>query len=215
MLASASTIQAVAETLESHGRPVCVVDPVMVSTSGTQLLPEAAVRELREHLLPLATVLTPNVPEAKILVENATGTCLSEPQSLDDLIVLAKEVQKLGAHWVLLKGGHLPLAGDHNASRKPTADPATVIDILYDGTELILIETEYLKSKSTHGTGCSLASAIACGIALGYGVREAVQSACKYVEKGIRTAAPRGKGNGPINHFHTMPVLPYKEPHRT
>ena len=128
-----------------------------MSTSGTQLLPESAVRGLREHLLPLATVLTPNIPEAKILVENATGTCQSEPQSLDDLIVLAKEVQKLGAQWILLKGGHLPLAGDHNVSPKPIADPATVIDILYDGTKVILIETEYLKSKSTHGTGCSLA----------------------------------------------------------
>ncbi|MCJ1438990.1 ATP-dependent RNA helicase dbp2 [Xylographa pallens] len=151
----------------------------MVSTSGTQLLPQAAVRELCEHLLPLATILTPNVPEAKILVENRTGTYRSDPQSLDDLILLAKEVQQLGAQWVLLKGGHLPLAKDHTASQKNATDPATVIDILYDGTDVTLIETEYLKSKSTHGTGCSLASAIACGLALGYDVPEAVQSACK------------------------------------
>ncbi|MCJ1389896.1 hypothetical protein MMC18_002753 [Xylographa bjoerkii] len=215
MLASATTIQTVAKSLESHGRPICVVDPVMVSTSGTQLLPQAAVRELREHLLPLTTILTPNVPEAKLLIENATGTCRADPQSLDDLIVLAKEVQNLGAEWVLLKGGHLPLAKDHTASPKNAADPATVVDILYDGTEAILIETAYLKSKSTHGTGCSLASAISCGLALGYDVPEAVQAACKYVEKGIRTAVPRGKGNGPINHFHTMPMLPRKDSHHT
>ncbi|MCJ1281410.1 hypothetical protein MMC26_000729 [Xylographa opegraphella] len=157
MLASVNTIQMVAEALESHGRPLCVVDPVMVSTSGTQLLPQAAVTELREQLLPLATILTPNVPEAKILVENATGTFRSDPKSLGDLVELAKEVQKLGAQWVLLKGGHLPLAKDHTASPRDTVDPATVIDILYDGTEVTLIETEYLRSKSTHGTGCSLA----------------------------------------------------------
>ena len=129
----------------------------MVSTSGTQLLPQAAVRELCEHLLPLATILTPNVPEAKILVENASGTYRSDPQSLDDLILLAKDVQQLGSQWVLLKGGHLPLAKDHTASLSDATDPTTVVDILYDGTEVTLIETEYLKSKSTHGTGCSLA----------------------------------------------------------
>ncbi|MCJ1289529.1 hypothetical protein MMC34_001062 [Xylographa carneopallida] len=215
MLASASTIQIVAEALENHGRPLCVVDPVMVSTSGTQLLPQDAVRELREHLLPLATVLTPNVPEAKILVENATRSHRSDPRSLDDLIALVKEVQKLGAQWVLLKGGHLPLAVDHTASLRNPTDPAAVIDILYNGTAITLIETEYLNSTSTHGTGCSLASAIACGLALGYDVPEAVQSACKYVGKGIRTAAPRGRGNGPINHFHTMPALPEKKRYNT
>ena len=129
----------------------------MVSTSGTQLLPQDAVRELREHLLPLATVLTPNVPEAKILVENATRSHRSDPRSLDDLIALVKEVQKLGAQWVLLKGGHLPLAVDHTASLRNPTDPAAVIDILYNGTAITLIETEYLNSTSTHGTGCSLA----------------------------------------------------------
>ena len=205
----------------------------MVSTSGTQLLPHTAIRELCEHLLPLTTIFTPNVPEAKLLVEHATSSDRADPQSLDDLIALAKEVQRLGAKWVLLKGGHLPLAKDHTASPKATEDLATVVDILYDGIEITLIETAYLKSSSTHGTGCSLAcklrsranhplsladmdlAAVACGVALGYNVPEAVRIACKYVEKGIRTAVPRGKGNGPINHFHTMPVLPKKDSHHT
>ncbi|MCJ1410761.1 hypothetical protein MMC19_004847 [Ptychographa xylographoides] len=209
MLASASTIRKVAEALEAHGRPLSVVDPVMVSTSGSQLLPLAAVKVLCEHLLPLTTVLTPNIPEAQLLLKVSTEKDFSEPQSLDDLIDMAKQVQTLGSKWVLLKGGHLPLTKAHVVS-KDTDEMAVIVDILYDGTRISLIESEYIETQSTHGTGCSLASAIACGLALSHDVPTAVKIACQYVEKGIRTAVLIGKGNGPINHFHTMPVLPLR-----
>lgn len=129
----------------------------MVSTSGTQLLPHNAVTELREHLLPLATILTPNIPEARLLLENSTGTTCPEPQSLDDVIDLAKKVQALGVKWVLLKGGHFPMTKDYHAAVKGSSDSLLVVDVLYGGSGPKLIETAYIQTTSTHGTGCSLA----------------------------------------------------------
>lgn len=129
----------------------------MVSTSGTQLLPHNTVTELRKHLLPLATILTPNIPEARLLCENSTGDTYPEPQSLDDLINLAKRAHALGVDWVLLKGGHLPMTKKYRAIEKNSSEPLVVVDILYNGSELQLIETAYIQSTSTHGTGCSLA----------------------------------------------------------
>ena len=129
----------------------------MVSTSGTKLLPNEAVTQLREHLLPLATILTPNIPEARMLVENFTGNIIPEPESLDDMIYLAKRVQALGVQWVLLKGGHLPMSKDQHIVVKGSSKQLVVIDVLYNGEELHLIEAAYIQSTSTHGTGCSLA----------------------------------------------------------
>lgn len=127
----------------------------MVSTTGAQLLSEDAVRNLREEMLPLATVLTPNVPEAKLLLYNA-GNEISNPQTFGDVVDIAKAVHRLGPKYVLLKGGHLPLTKDRRISRGD-ADKHTVVDILYDGSTTTLIESDYVDSKNTHGTGCSLA----------------------------------------------------------
>ena len=127
----------------------------MVSTTGAQLLSEDAVRNLRQGMLPLATVLTPNVPEAKLLLRNA-GHEISDPQTFDDVVDIAKAVHRLGPKYVLLKGGHLPLTKDCKISSRD-ADKQTVVDILYDGTTTTLIESDYIASKNTHGTGCSLA----------------------------------------------------------
>lgn len=155
MLASAETVDAIADALRRHGRPITVVDPVMVSTSGAQLLPNEAVQNLRTHLLPITTILTPNIPEAKLLLQNAN---LEAPQikTLDDIVDIAKTLQSLGPKYVLVKGGHLPLTKDGRIS-KQDADHHTVVDILYDGHETTLYETKYQHSKNTHGTGCSLA----------------------------------------------------------
>ena len=197
---------------------------VMVSTSGTQLLPKEAVKELREDIIPLTTVLTPNIPEAKLLLHNASGKTQYEPGNLDEMISLAKDVQLLGSKWVLLKGGHLPLSKDYVMVSNDKNTPAIVVDVLTDGKQVKLIESEYSDSKNTHGTGCSLAceslhhliscafltrmlmidlAAIACNVALGNDIPEACQRACRYVGKGIETAVDRGKGSGPINHFHS------------
>ena len=127
----------------------------MVSTSGSQLLPQEAVRELRELLLPHATVLTPNVPEAKLLLSNA-GKPVQNPQNIDDLINLAKSVQSLGPKYVLVKGGHLPFKQDGTIA-STDAEKELVIDILFGEGKVARIDSRYQKSKNTHGTGCSLA----------------------------------------------------------
>ena len=155
MLASVSTVDAVAEALKKHGKPVTVVDPVMVATSGAQLLPNDAVYNLQTSLLPLTTILTPNIPEARLLLQIA-GLKTPEINSLDDIVNVARIVQSLGPRYVLVKGGHLPLARDGHVS-KEEFDRYTIVDVLYNGSEAIIFETAYLPSKNTHGTGCSLA----------------------------------------------------------
>ena len=155
MLASASTVDAVSNALKRHGRPTTVVDPVMVATSGAQLLPTEAVYNLRVSLLPLTTILTPNIPEARLLLENA-GLEAPQTNSLDDIVNIARVVQSLGPRYVLVKGGHLPLTKDGHVS-KEEADRHTIVDVLYDGREATIYKTDYLPSNNTHGTGCSLA----------------------------------------------------------
>lgn len=127
----------------------------MVSTSGAQLLPRDAVRELRAHLLGQTTVLTPNVPEAKLLLSEAGRPCES-PRDVSDLIEIAKAVQSLGPRYVLVKGGHLPFKKDGTVANKDE-EKELMIDVLYGDGEVTRIETRYQKSKNTHGTGCSLA----------------------------------------------------------
>ena len=155
MLASASTVDAVAEALKKHGEPTTVVDPVMIATSGAQLLPNEAVQNLRMNLLPLTTILTPNIPEARLLLQNARLE-VPETNSLDDIVNIARVLQSLGPRYVLIKGGHLPLTKDGHIS-KEEADRHSIVDVLYDGREATIYETGYLSSKNTHGTGCSLA----------------------------------------------------------
>ena len=155
MLASASTVDAVAEALKKHGKIITVVDPVMVATSGAQLLPNEAVHNLRRNLLPLTTILTPNIPEARLLLQNA-GIETPEVESLDGIVNMARTVQSLGPRYVLVKGGHLPLTKDGRIS-KGEADRSSIVDVLHDGREATIYETAYLPSKNTHGTGCSLA----------------------------------------------------------
>lgn len=156
MLASATTVDAVACALKRHGSPITVLDPVMVSTSGAQLLPNDAIVNLRTQLLPLTTILTPNIPEAKLLLENA-GLEVPEIKSIADVVKIGRDLQTLGPQCVLVKGGHLPLTEDGRISTQE-ADHHTVVDVLCGRpNETMLYETDYLPSKNTHGTGCALA----------------------------------------------------------
>ncbi|KIV85956.1 phosphomethylpyrimidine kinase [Exophiala sideris] len=218
MLASAETIRVVADAIQRHKVSPVVLDPVMVSTSGAQLLPGDAIRNLREKFLPITTLLTPNIPEATLLLRDADIQYKS-PSGLEDLKVLAKMVQALGPEAVLLKGGHMPLTKDY---MKATTDDEKLrtVDILYDGKDYTLIESSYLTSKNTHGTGCSLASAIAANLALQKqtntptSLPTATRLAVCYVSRGIQTSHPNlGKGSGPINHFHNVQVLPFTSGH--
>jgi hydroxymethylpyrimidine/phosphomethylpyrimidine kinase len=127
----------------------------MVSTTGSRLLPTEAIRELREHLLPHTTVLTPNIPEALLLLSDA-GLPAHDPRNFEDLIAVAKAVQSLGPRYVLLKGGHLPLAKDGDVAKTP-AERVFMVDTLYGDGIVTRIESAYQNSKNTHGTGCSLA----------------------------------------------------------
>ena len=158
MLASAETTAAVADALESHGRPIAIVDPVMVSTSGSQLLSQDALSTIRRRILPLTTILTPNIPEARMLLEDG-GIKASDPQKGNSrlaLLQIARALRNLGPKYVLLKGGHLPLQAN---LEKPSEDPSTavVLDILQTENDVMIRQMRYHDSKNTHGTGCSLA----------------------------------------------------------
>ncbi len=178
MLGSGPVAKAVAAFLE-HRRPRNVVlDPVFRSSSGAELLDPAGIEVLRNRLLPAADVITPNIDEAAAL----TGFRVAD---LDGMRAAAEHLQGMGARAVIITGGHLP---------QP-------VDLLCYGG----MEREYpghrIDSRSTHGTGCAFATALACRLAQGSGLTEAVELAKEFVTEGIASAVPIGKGNGPINHF--------------
>ena len=181
MLSSYAIVETVAERLSHHNLSPVVIDPVMVATSGNPLLRDDAVEAVRSILVPMATVVTPNSREAQVL----TGL---EVNSVDDLKAAAKMlVDELGARNAVVKGGHLE-------------GPAT--DVLYDGSDFSTYTSERIDTTSTHGTGCTLASAIAAGLAKGLAVTDAVHEAKEYVTAAIRMSFPMGHGHGPLNHFH-------------
>lgn len=155
MLASGETIRAVADTLAARRFAHLVVDPVMVATTGAELLPAAAVRELRERLLPRATVLTPNVPEARRLLGDDDDD--AQVESAADLEAAAVRLLALGPEWVLVKGGHVPFRRD-GARARTAAEREVVVDVLVGkGGERLRIEMGWAETRNTHGTGCSLA----------------------------------------------------------
>ncbi|KAH9906280.1 Phosphomethylpyrimidine kinase-domain-containing protein [Xylariomycetidae sp. FL2044] len=207
MLASAATIEMLAQALDDHKVEKLILDPVMIATTGAQLLPTKAVDELRTLLLPRAFMVTPNIPEAELLLEGSAQQPM-QIRSPSDLEEMAHRIQKLGPKWVLVKGGHTPFKKD-GAVAKTAEEKEIVVDYLVGDGRVEKIETAYLASRNTHGTGCSLASAIASNLAKGSQPVEAVRAACRYVEAGIKTAPGYGKGNGPLNHFHSTYTLPF------
>jgi thiaminase len=162
---------------------------------------------LIKELLPRTTILTPNIPEAKLLLRTA-GIQFSEPKEENDLARMAMAVQSLGPKYVLLKGGHLPF-NKYGKVATSEAERAFLKNVLVSVDGASHMNSVYLKSRNTHGTGCSLASAIAANLALGMRVDQAVVTANRYVEAGISTSKILGKGHGPINHFHSTYTLPF------
>ncbi|KAJ4416782.1 trifunctional hydroxymethylpyrimidine kinase/phosphomethylpyrimidine kinase/thiaminase [Neurospora sp. IMI 360204] len=225
MLASTGTIEAVAQAIHDHKLKTLVIDPVMIATTGAKLLPDSASRALREKLLPLATILTPNVPEANTLLLDA-GHDQRPVQTVADLEEIALGVQKLGSKWVLVKGGHSPFRRD-GTEAKTEDEKEIVVNVLVgpvtEGTkrdadgekklQVVKIEMPYQRSRNTHGTGCSLASAIASNLAKGMDMVPAVKAGIRYVDTAIRTAPGLGQGNGPLNHFHSVKALPFSSGH--
>ncbi len=183
MLNKESVIKVVADTISAYPHIPLVLDPVMFAKGGAALLQPSALSLLKSRLIPMATIITPNIPEAEYLAE-------MEIKTVDDIKIAAKKILSLGCKAVLLKGGHL--------------DGKIVTDLLLTKNGETIFEQPRINSKNTHGTGCTLASAIATGIAQKLLLKEAVIRARSYVLEAIKTAPNIGKGHGPLNHGHNI-----------
>ena len=180
MLGEAAIVLCVADCLAGRRVPL-VVDPVMVAKGGQSLLAADAIAALRARLLPLATLITPNLPEAEAI--------LGHP--IDDPAAAAIALLETGARAVLVKGGH--------------GDGEVLTDVLADADGMYRFQTQRIETRHTHGTGCTMASAIAAGLAQGMLLRNAVGRAHAYVQNAIRTAPGLGSGHGPLNHNASQP----------
>ncbi|KAK4570334.1 trifunctional hydroxymethylpyrimidine kinase/phosphomethylpyrimidine kinase/thiaminase [Recurvomyces mirabilis] len=201
------TIAVVAEAFKKYDFKYTVVDPVMVATSGARLLPESAIKTMCDKLLPLTYLVTPNIPEANLILKKS-GQPKIEVECLDGLKQLARAVHRLGPRHVLIKGGHLPLNAQRNTADSES-EKKIIANVLYGKDVDEVIELAYQNSRNTHGTGCTLASAITCQLAMGNSIAKAVRLACKYVEAGIKDSINLGRGSGPLNHFHSLQILPF------
>ena len=184
MLANAEIIRVVAAKAWERGFKNLVVDPVMVAKSGDRLLRADAVEALREDLIPNAYVLTPNLPEAEDILGRSVQTVAAMRKA-------ARELHALGAENVVVKGGHL--------------EDSDVVDVLFDGRKFHEFSGPRVPTTSTHGTGCTFASAIAAYLARGESVVLAVAKAKEYLTEALRKSYPVGHGHGPVNHFWNTP----------
>lgn len=184
MLSSSPIIEAVATVLRDYPDIPIVLDPVMVAKSGDKLLSDDALSALRDELCPLATLLTPNIPEAAILLD------VNESQLIADIEKHARQLRAMTGNSVLLKGGHLE-------SRQSC-------DVLVHEGAVSSFDFIRIDTKNTHGTGCTLSSAIAAGLAKGFSLTDSVANATRYVHRAINAADQLiiGKGHGPVHHFH-------------
>lgn len=180
MLANTAIIDMVAKKLHEHRLMNIVVDPVMVATSGDLLIEKSAVATLRSKLIPLASVVTPNIPEAEVL----TGMKL---RSAEEIKEAAKRIVKMGAKTVLIKGGHLK---------------GSAMDLFYDGKKFTALNAPRIVTKNTHGTGCTLSAAIAANLAKGQNIVAAVTNAKRYITDALRHSYRIGSGHSPVHHFY-------------
>ncbi|WP_019903007.1 bifunctional hydroxymethylpyrimidine kinase/phosphomethylpyrimidine kinase [Methylobacterium sp. 77] len=188
MLSQPAVIEAVAAGLARHASRIPIVlDPVMVATSGDRLISDDAVEALRRHLLPLADLVTPNLPEAATLIDAAVA------KSENDAVVQGRKLLAMGARAVLIKGGHAE--GNESVDHLMSAD----------GT-MRRFASPRIDTRNTHGTGCTLSSAVAAGLARGLSLTEAVAQAKRYVTAAIAAAraVAVGNGHGPVHHFHAL-----------
>lgn len=180
MLGTAPLVRAVAARVEAHGFRNVVVDPVMVASSGDRLLKTDAIETLAGTLLPLAALVTPNIPEAELLA----GMSI---RRAEDMTAAGRVLLETGAGAALIKGGHL--------------ESPEVVDVLITPDEAVSYRRPRLDTASTHGTGCTLSAAITAGLAAGLNLQPAVERALDFVHRAIRDAPGLGSGHGPLNHF--------------
>ena len=182
MVSSSELIHVIAERLNYYGAKNIVVDPVMVASSGSSLMKDNAVKTLIKELFPVATLVTPNIPEAQVL----SGMNI---RNREDMVTVAKYIGDNFHCAVLLKGGHS--INDAN-------------DLLYDHGELIWFAGRRIDNPNTHGTGCTLSSAIASNLALGFSLEESVGKAKVYISEALAAMLDLGKGSGPMNHAYLI-----------
>ncbi len=180
MLFSSELIEAVAHEIKQANWTNLVVDPVMVAKGGAPLLQEQAVESLKKNLIPLSHVITPNIPEAEVIVG-------FEIDSLEKRKEAAKKIHQLGAKNVVIKGGH--------------GEGTEIVDLLFDGEEFHLLTSSRTETKHTHGTGCTFAAAITAELAKGLPVKEAVITAKAFIQAAIEDTLGIGCGHGPTNHW--------------
>jgi len=198
MLPTREIIEEVAKLVKKKKIPSPVVDPVVRSTSGYDLIDDEALRSLIKKLFPLSLIVTPNILEA----ERITGI---EIKNLEDMKRAATLIRKLGAKAVLVKGGHLEenvstACGSGRVSGKVQNSKQSAIDVLDDNGSVLILKAERIDTTSTHGTGCTLSAAIAACLGRGMSLQDSVITAKKFITKAIRTAPQIGHGSGPINH---------------
>ena len=187
MMPTAAIIKTTARTIKENNLPNLIVDPVVRSTSGFDLIDDAALRVLVEKLFPLAVLITPNLPEAERIAQ-------MKIKSESDVFQAARTMRNSGAKNILIKGGHFFKGSSAKKSR-------TARDFLFIGDEMEILEAEYIETKATHGTGCTLSAAIAANLALGKSLSESVEVAKRFVTEAIRTAPLLGSGNPSVNHL--------------
>ena len=184
MLYSAELIEAISETLNKYRARNIVLDPVMVAQSGDKLLQDDAIQAIKDHLMPVADVVTPNLPEAEVLLGQKI-------EGFEDMQRAARSLAQFGSRSVLIKGGHL--------------EESTSTDLLYltEEDRFVILEAERVDSRNNHGTGCTLSSAIAAYISRGSQIEDAVRKAKTYIQNAIRAGAAYkiGQGHGPVHHF--------------
>lgn len=182
MMSSEELIKMISKKLKEYHLENIVVDPVMVATSGSRLISETAIDTLKTQLLPMATVITPNIPEAEVLAE-------MEIRSEDDMVEAAKKIHEMYHCAVLCKGGHS--LNDAN-------------DLLYQDGKATWFHGKRINNPNTHGTGCTLSSAIASNLAKGYSLEESIHCAKEYISGALEAMLDLGKGSGPMDHGFEM-----------
>lgn len=182
MVSSADIIEVIAVKLKQYQAKNIVVDPVMVATSGSKLLSDGAMDALKTKLIPLADIITPNLPEAESL-------CGYRIETTEQMQKAAEEISAMLKGSVLIKGGHLTDSAD---------------DLLYTNGEVLWFRAPKVENPNTHGTGCTLSSAIACNLAAKYTVAESVKNAKEYITGALAANLDLGKGSGPLNHCYRI-----------
>ncbi len=180
MVSNSKIIDVIVDKLQEYKAKNIVVDPVMVSTSGSKLLSDEAMEVLQNKLIKIADIITPNIPEAEVL----SGISI---KSQEDMMEAAKKISIMLNGAVLIKGGHLV---------------SDAIDLLYSNGEYRWFKSERINNNNTHGTGCTLSSAIACNLAMGYTLEDSIEKAKKYLTGALKDGLNLGRGSGPLNHMY-------------